>query len=173
MAYNNGKSNYGNNNYYSHGRNRNRQRVPQQEPPNTVYCGYAVTVVHDNSATDNNVLKPVDEKQRQQDFANMLECPVCMTLPEKEIFNCEMGHSVCKNCRNQMHQCAYCKHPYTASRNFALESVVSYFKKHGNPTEENKPVNTLLSCENKPAGCTKTDFNKCNLAIHEKECEYR
>lgn len=41
-----------------------------------------------------------------------LKCPVCFEIPEKEIFLCKNGHTICKQCCANIPHCPQCRVPY-------------------------------------------------------------
>ena len=57
--------------------------------------------------------------------AEALECPVCLTLPEGEVHQCNEGHCCCAECWNRLEEprrCPECRQPVAqANRNRAAE----------------------------------------------------
>lgn len=120
---------------------------------------------------------PSSVNPRDEDLSRILECPVCYAIPESEVFNCEKGHSVCGKCRVRLYQCALCASAFNGSRNFLVESLISYFKKVGFSVERAKPsVSTnseiLVSCAYKSEGCRRR-LPRSESEDHTSVCEFR
>ncbi|KAJ8957881.1 hypothetical protein NQ318_001877 [Aromia moschata] len=48
------------------------------------------------------------------------ECPICKEYMHPPVYNCDLGHSVCKNCKSKMTICPFCKAFIGNSRNFVI-----------------------------------------------------
>lgn len=48
---------------------------------------------------------------------------------EGRIMQCPAGHAVCETCSTQMIECPQCRQKYTGTRNYAMEEIISKFKK--------------------------------------------
>lgn len=88
------------------------------------------------------------------ELAEDLECPVCIEYMLEEISLCRNGHSICRNCKNQLQHkgCPQCRDPFLLARNFALEKIVA---------------NTVLPCKNK--GCKYTGKGDL-MKLHKQQC---
>ena len=62
-------------------------------------------------------------------MAEALECPVCLTLPEGEVHQCNEGHCYCLACWNRLEEprrCPECRQPIPlACRNRAAERAIA------------------------------------------------
>lgn len=106
------------------------------------------------------LVSSVESNTSNEDLPRILECPVCYNIPENEVFNCEKGHSVCGKCRLRLSRCALCASAFNGSRNFLVESLISYYKKVGfgfSLERTNKPSTSkseiAVTCPHKYDGC--------------------
>ncbi|XP_050307010.1 2',5'-phosphodiesterase 12-like [Anthonomus grandis grandis] len=86
---------------------------------------------------------PCMEQESKRDlqlliFMTNLECQVCKGLMSAPIYNCKIGHTICKECRWKVMKCPQCQKNYSDSRCFALEDIADKIK---------------LECKNKNMGC--------------------
>jgi hypothetical protein len=58
------------------------------------------------------------------DLEDMLECPVCLHIPEKPpIFQCPLGHIICSQCHNLLAECPICRQQIGNTRSIISEKV--------------------------------------------------
>ncbi len=38
-----------------------------------------------------------------------VECPICLQLPDKEIYQCKNGHMICASCSSEVETCPQCR----------------------------------------------------------------
>ena len=58
------------------------------------------------------------------DLEDMLECPVCLHIPEKPpIFQCPLGHIICSKCHNLLAECPICREQIGNTRSIISEKV--------------------------------------------------
>lgn len=60
----------------------------------------------------------------------MLLCPVCLSVFEGRILQCSQGHAVCEQCRTRLNECPSCRAPFTGTRNYLLEGLISKLNKN-------------------------------------------
>ena len=90
------------------------------------------------------------------DFADVLECPVCMKIPNSTpIFQCKAGHIVCNACHPKLKKCPVCRESLGDIRSRVGEAIISRL---------------LTACQFE--GCT-MELKKDDLKEHEKECQFR
>ncbi|CAL8110431.1 unnamed protein product [Orchesella dallaii] len=138
-----------------------------------VTCDYTAPTPTIWTASGLNVTEkvaPSSEGQKTWDFASILECPVCFSVPNMEIFNCEKGHSICGQCRKKLTTCVLCAGQYTQSRNFMMESMISYLAK--NNILELDAGRMHVECIYKDDGCSKL-LLPSEIEVHELDCECR
>ncbi|XP_050312933.1 uncharacterized protein LOC126747987 [Anthonomus grandis grandis] len=54
----------------------------------------------------------------------IVECPVCLEYMLPPIYQCIIGHSICKKCKENQPQCPTCKSEFAKTQNFTLESMI-------------------------------------------------
>lgn len=66
------------------------------------------------------------QQQQQQELTSLFECPICFDYVLPPILQCQAGHLVCKQCRQQLSLCPTCRGSLTPNiRNLAMEKVAS------------------------------------------------
>ena len=92
---------------------------------------------------------------------NVFQCPVCLTLPICDIYQCKRGHIVCENCYDHMPLkpllCPTCRDPMPISpiRNLTAEQALEYIN---------------LPCKFSDKGCQVVD-NRTTIRKHMDECQ--
>lgn len=89
-------------------------------------------------------------------FPDHMKCPVCLEIPEKEIFQCRNGHIHCAQCSVHLKICPECREALDGKkiRSRALELML-----------DSRP----FECSNKVRGCDAKLYRK-NLLRHEDSC---
>lgn len=90
-----------------------------------------------------------------------LECPVCLLIPRKEIYQCKNGHSICNVCLMKLVICPTCRVAVSGSntvkvRNHYAESFLDSMK---------------FECKWKDQGC-EVLIERNQLPEHEIVCRY-
>ncbi|XP_076381220.1 uncharacterized protein LOC117227673 isoform X1 [Megalopta genalis] len=69
----------------------------------------------------------MEDKEWYERLTKVLECPVCLVIPESSIFICSKGHSICDLCRIQLKKCPICTSDFLedVARNFVAQDLVS------------------------------------------------
>lgn len=57
-----------------------------------------------------------------------LECIVCTHIMRPPIYNCEIGHSVCSQCKGNIFHCPSCRMQMTESKNFPLQYIIEHIQ---------------------------------------------
>lgn len=69
---------------------------------------------------------------REEDIPEELLCPVCLELPETEMYQCKNGHGLCGTCIVSIQNCPQCRISLKVDggliRNRIAESLVCTFK---------------------------------------------
>ena len=93
-------------------------------------------------------------------MAEALECPVCLTLPEGEVHQCNEGHCYCADCWNRLDPrlCPECRQPVSqANRNRAVERTIAALEwscEHcGEATTRGAKAAHLAACPQVPTAC--------------------
>ncbi|XP_034840964.1 uncharacterized protein [Maniola hyperantus] len=60
---------------------------------------------------------------------DLLQCPVCYEIPTGQIFQCNEGHHVCGRCKMRLDVCPVCRALFFGTRNYAMEELISNFRK--------------------------------------------
>ncbi|XP_062355089.1 E3 ubiquitin-protein ligase SIAH2 [Cinclus cinclus] len=101
---------------------------------------------------------PQQQQQQQQELTSLFECPICFDYVLPPILQCQAGHLVCKQCRQQLSLCPTCRGSLTPNiRNLAMEKVASA---------------VLFPCKYATTGCSLT-LHHTEKPKHEAICEYR
>ena len=89
-----------------------------------------------------------------------LECPICFTLPEGEVHQCNEGHCCCVRCWNQLdpRRCPECRQPIPqVNRNKAIERTIAALAwscEHcGVATTRGAKAAHLSACPQRPTVC--------------------
>lgn len=67
-----------------------------------------------------------DNAKTVETVLNYSQCPVCFETLVPQIYQCENGHIVCKDCIEKMVKCGECRVPLNQGsriRNIALENI--------------------------------------------------
>ena len=118
-------------------------------------------------------------------MAEALECPVCLTLPEGEVHQCNEGHCYCADCWNRLDPrlCPECRQPVSqANRNRAVERTIAALEwscEHcGEATTRGAKAAHLQTCPQLPTTCEAAAAG-CGWAgvlaeqpAHEAACTY-
>lgn len=94
---------------------------------------------------------------KSAELAAILECPVCYERFVTPILICENGHSICKNCKNQLKTCPICRAQFSSIRMTLVEQIMEA---------------TEFECKNVHSGCNARMLYK-DIRNHEMSCEYR
>eukprot|EP00964_Phaeocystis_antarctica_P026839 scaffold15104_cov59-Phaeocystis_antarctica.AAC.3 len=93
-------------------------------------------------------------------MAEALECPVCLTLPEGEVHQCNEGHCYCADCWNRLdpRSCPECRQPIPqVNRNKAIERAIAALEwscEHcGEATTRGAKAAHLAACSQRPTAC--------------------
>ncbi|CAH4030841.1 uncharacterized protein LOC123717828 [Pieris brassicae] len=72
----------------------------------------------------------VEEKPESVlNLEDLLQCPVCYEIPSGQIFQCNEGHHVCGRCKMRLDVCPVCRAFFFGTRNYAMEELISNFKR--------------------------------------------
>jgi len=100
------------------------------------------------------------EKISSDTVVSILECPVCMLAPRSgPIYQCPIGHLVCKECQPSLSKCPICGAKYklkTLTRNFFAESVLDLLER---------------KCRYELFGCSFFTKASDELLSHEENCD--
>lgn len=103
------------------------------------------------NVTTNNVLS-----LQTNHFEELVECTVCSQYMNMPIHTCEMGHSICAECKAMIGFCPSCGLEYHESRNFAIQQLMEILQ---------------FPCKFWINGCSFMD-NAANIREHEENCQY-
>lgn len=126
----------------------------QLEKPVMIIADIEIVELQDKSnaaKAKSDVLSNAD-----MEMLKAIECPVCFEYMVPPIFQCEIGHSICGQCKSKVKQCPTCTKPFGAAQNFAVENMTSYIK---------------YPCKNSEKGCEFISTAK-NIKQHEHSCQY-
>ena len=118
-------------------------------------------------------------------MADTLMCPVCMTLPEDEVHQCNEGHCYCVECWNRLdpRRCPECRQPLPqANRSRAAERAIAALEANCDHcgeamTRGTKPAH-IRACPWRPTACTAAAVGcgwsgvAAEQAAHEAVCPF-
>lgn len=93
---------------------------------------------------------------------DLLSCPICLKIPQKEIYQCQNGHVICGQCLSSGvgGKCPQCREPLNldhATRNRSLEAILDTM---------------TFDCPLKLKGC-KEKLARGRFQMHaDKECKF-
>ncbi|CAL8133681.1 unnamed protein product [Orchesella dallaii] len=96
----------------------------------------------------------------EDEFVDQLRCPICFEIPQKEVYQCRNGHTICSNCSKCMENCPQCRVPFGNENKIrvrALESLLDTMK---------------FDCSNKEFGC-KQKLKRKEMASHAELCIFK
>ncbi|KAJ8909958.1 hypothetical protein NQ315_014910 [Exocentrus adspersus] len=99
---------------------------------------------------------PREQLLKVSKLVKNFECPICKDYMCAPVFNCELGHSVCKTCKSKMTTCPFCKAFIGNSRNFVLEDILETLQ---------------VACQNEDKGCEFTGSVQ-DVRFHELMCVF-
>ena len=118
-------------------------------------------------------------------MAEAWECPICMTLPEGAVHQCNEGHCYCADCWNRLdpRRCPECRQPVAkANRNRAAERAIATLEwscEHcGETTTRGAKAIHLLACPQVPTVCAASAAGcgwagmASEQAAHEAACPF-
>ncbi|XP_023014618.2 uncharacterized protein [Leptinotarsa decemlineata] len=85
------------------------------------------------------------------------ECPICKDYMCPPVYNCQTGHTICKNCKMKMRNCPFCQAAIGKSRNFVLEEILETLS---------------IPCQNEAKGCGFVGRIE-EVKFHEVLCPYK
>ena len=82
----------------------------------------------DASSNKNGSIEKVVSMEKMKMMEKLFKCPVCLTLPICDIYQCNGGHLLCEDCHGKLPRpisCPSCRVPMvdTPIRNLAVEHV--------------------------------------------------
>lgn len=128
-------------------------KIPRTEKLNLTY---SIKIVDNNFLIEPEPTKGDSDIQRAAGIGKHFECPICQEYMSPPIYNCATGHTICKNCKDKLVFCPYCKALVGISRNYVMEDMLDTL---------------LLHCHNEYKGCTFTGKVQ-EIKLHEVMCHY-
>jgi len=112
----------------------------------------------------------------------ILECPVCLEIPAKPIYQCSNGHLICKLCHSKVNLCPVCRDKLNKQgplRNLTAEHLLESI--NNNEVSQSKEVilprasmaEPRRLCKYKGNGCELRARTNGELLQHQKDCKYR
>lgn len=92
------------------------------------------------------------------EFPEQFKCPICFEIPEKEIFQCQNGHTICNKCIKNLTLCPQCRVSLGLRkiRNRGLEDLLDLMK---------------FDCSFKTGGC-KAKVSRKEITSHNESCSF-
>jgi len=121
-----------------------------------------------------------DESENEKAHG-ILECPVCLELPIKPIYQCKNGHLICKSCHSRVKICPVCRAQLSDAaplRNLTAEHMIDNLNNNEAKSQHTEAVRpkyskATLMCRNKENGCDLKCKTNGELIQHQKDCKYR
>ncbi|XP_029049901.1 uncharacterized protein LOC114879279 [Osmia bicornis bicornis] len=67
-------------------------------------------------------------KKWEEILEEILQCCVCLEIPNTTISMCTIGHHICDFCRRKLQECPLCKGAFIPARNLLAEDLISHIK---------------------------------------------
>jgi hypothetical protein len=126
---------------------------------------------------------PSKDEPENEKTHGILECPICLELPVKPIYQCSNGHLICKLCHSKVKLCPVCRAPLSSTtplRNLTAEHFLDTIDnndtasqyKEALPSGRSTAMASLL-CKYKEHGCSLKPRTNGELIQHQIECKYR
>lgn len=93
-------------------------------------------------------------------FEDVLQCPVCLEIPQCPILQCSTGHHICVFCKNNLPECPLCKARFLETRNFLAEDVAHKLEDIKLSIENQIQNIRLDGMRETTSACTQTDFKE-------------
>lgn len=92
------------------------------------------------------------------EFPEQFKCPICFEIPEKEIYQCQNGHTLCDVCVQSLSLCPQCRVSLGTSkiRSRPLEELLDMMK---------------FNCSYKQEGC-KAKVTRREITTHFDNCSF-
>ncbi|XP_050524711.1 uncharacterized protein LOC126896188 isoform X2 [Daktulosphaira vitifoliae] len=100
---------------------------------------------------------PQTYQELNEQLVRLFECPVCFEHIIPPVYQCCMGHIICRSCKHMCDICPTCRNPFNTKRNLCMEKVGYLLK---------------FPCKNSLTGCKEQLFIG-QKDQHELECGYR
>lgn len=93
------------------------------------------------------------------DVRDNLTCPICLEIPDAEVFQCVNGHTICGGCLANAENCPQCRVSFSTGkiRNRTMENLVAGLKEE---------------CPFKEAGCMEV-VRRRDLTAHLTQCSFK
>lgn len=92
------------------------------------------------------------------EIKDALDCTICLDIPKNDpVYQCENGHILCKECRENITDCPVCRVKLGSLRNLAIEKVLAKCPR---------------PCEYSNYGCI-VKLTKEALDVHKDVCKYK
>ncbi|XP_023934426.2 uncharacterized protein LOC112043316 [Bicyclus anynana] len=95
--------------------------------------------------------KPEVKLESLLNLDDLLQCPVCYEIPPGQIFQCNEGHHVCGGCKLRLDVCPVCRALFFGTRNYAMEELISNFRKMRSLKNSSKASGSGSSQSSTPA----------------------
>lgn len=109
-----------------------------------------------NSEPSSTTSSHLDLVSLNRVLSTLLECPVCFEVLTPPIYQCKVGHNVCRACKEKIKVCPLCRQNLVG-RNVTIEHISN---------------NLLRECPNKSSGCMEM-VGLDDIASHERICPFR
>lgn len=126
---------------------------------------------------------PKEENPEDEKAHGILECPVCLELPLKPVYQCSNGHLICKSCHSKVNICPVCRIKLDANkplRNLTAEQFLENMNNNSNTNYKDglRPRRTSIAtqsipCKNAGNGCDQQWKTNGEVIQHQKTCKYR
>lgn len=129
-------------------------------------------------------MPPKEEKRNNENAHGIeLECPICLELPVKPVFQCSNGHLICKLCHSKVLICPVCRTKLDQGkplRNLTAEQFLENLNNNSSTSyrENLRPRRSSVAgpsipCTNVANGCNQQYKTNGEVIQHQKTCKYR
>jgi len=128
-------------------------------------------------------MSPKRERVHEETAQDILECPICLELPDKPVYQCKNGHLICRACYPKVKICPVCRENLDSNkplRNLVAEKFLENMNNNGKTTykdvlrpRRSSVVAQTLACKNAENGCEIKWKTNGEVIQHQKACKYR
>lgn len=121
--------------------------------PTAIIATINIIPLRPQNTTNQSIDGNLDDDEDCKDLKH-LECPVCFHLFLPPILQCELGHCICKTCKDSVSSCPTCHSGFGQTRNFVLEDLIG---------------RTIYPCRYRTEGCRVKKLGR-DIRNHELMC---
>ncbi|XP_066248708.1 uncharacterized protein [Euwallacea similis] len=142
-------------------------RIVEEKLNNPITIIASIAIKQDSKSPTHSQEEYIEEEYETENLKEV-ECPVCMYYLVPPIYQCETGHSICKDCKETQKNCPTCHASFNRTQNFTLEKLIlnmTYPCRHFGCKYKTQARNIKkheATCLFGPFTCPLKDFEHCS-----------